>query len=105
RVTRWIWDGNVPIHEWMEKDPGAAAPPSLGDDAQATEAAARRHRAEFAARPAQGPPEWAVRSVDVGSREAPATWLFDPESFAPMAKLVGNARYSIVTDHLGAAKA
>jgi RHS repeat-associated protein len=42
----------------------------------------------------QGPPSR-------GTKEAPITWLFEPESFSPMAKLVGDEQYSIVTDHLG----
>ena len=29
------------------------------------------------------------------------TWVFDPESFAPAAKLQGEQRYSIVTNYLG----
>jgi RHS repeat-associated protein len=44
----------------------------------------------------QGPPAFTEGNID-----APITWLFDPESFAPMAKLAGNERYSIITDHLG----
>ncbi len=33
--------------------------------------------------------------------EAPITWLFEPESFSPLGKLVGGQRLGIVTDHLG----
>ncbi len=29
------------------------------------------------------------------------TWLFEPESFAPVAKIVDDKKYSIVTDYLG----
>jgi RHS repeat-associated protein len=52
RVTTWLWDGHVPLHE------------------QTTDA-------------------------------APVTWIFEPESFAPLAKIEGDRRYGIVTDHLG----
>lgn len=31
----------------------------------------------------------------------PVTWVFEPESFTPLAKLEGNRRYAILTDHLG----
>jgi RHS repeat-associated protein len=31
----------------------------------------------------------------------PTTWLFDPETFAPASKIVGDKYYSIITDHLG----
>jgi RHS repeat-associated protein len=62
RTTRWLWDGDVPVHEWVDGD-GARA----GDDL--------------------------------------TTWLFEPESFAPMAKVIrrGGATktYSIVSDYLG----
>jgi hypothetical protein len=40
-----------------------------------------------------------------GTAESPITWVFEPESFAPLAKLVGDSRYSLVTDHLGTPKA
>lgn len=35
------------------------------------------------------------------SKDEPVTWVFDPESFTPLAKLVGNESYSIISDHLG----
>jgi RHS repeat-associated protein len=47
--------------------------------------------AEFLLR---GPPER-------GTAEAPITWLFEPETFAPLARLTGDRRESIVTDYLG----
>ncbi|HEX2551134.1 MAG TPA: RHS repeat-associated core domain-containing protein, partial [Nocardioidaceae bacterium] len=101
RTTRWIWDANVPLHEWVEQ--GAAPPPMV--DARSTEnvdldeSADRRLKAERAGRPSLGPPD---RSApERGTAARPVTWLFDPETFAPAAKLVGSARYAIVTDHLG----
>src|SRR5258708_18886099 len=93
-TTRWLWEGNLPIHEWVETpapEQAATAPPPtsavIGD-----EIADQRRRAELNERPAQGPPATADR---------PITWLFEPESFAPLAKLVGDARHGIVTDPLG----
>ncbi len=59
RVTRWVWDGDKPLHEWQE----------LVLDGQNTDEV--------------------------------ITWLFDEDSFAPVARLQGRQRYSIVTDHLG----
>ncbi len=62
RTTRWLWNGNVPVHEWAD-----GGGPGGGDEL--------------------------------------TTWLFEPESFAPMAKVVrrGGATkaYSIVSDYLG----
>ncbi|HEX3697818.1 MAG TPA: glycohydrolase toxin TNT-related protein [Polyangia bacterium] len=97
RTTRWIWDGNVPIHEWVEATVAAevvTAPPPLSTIVT-DEIAARQCRADLNERPAQGPP------LDCGTSERPITWLFEPESFAPLAKLVGDSRQSIITDHLG----
>ena len=89
---------------------------ALDDVAVLDELAARRRRSERAAKPAQGPPDesfaapqpttpavpvWSTGATEPGTAKAPITWLFDPESFAPMAKLVGDARYAIITDHLG----
>ena len=39
---------------------------------------------------------WAASRASVVS-----TNLFEPESFAPMAKLVGDQQFSILSDHLG----
>src|SRR5690606_37171669 len=36
-----------------------------------------------------------------GNIDNPVTWLFEPDSFTPMAKLVGDEHYSIIADHLG----
>ena len=130
RTTRWIWDGNVPLHEWVEARAGAApagVSPAV-DTPVLDELAARRRRAERSASPAQGPPggeplftssprpyggsaapsalpsalpPWSAGATEPGTAAEPITWLFDPESFAPMAKLVGDAQYAILTDHLG----
>jgi RHS repeat-associated protein len=126
KTTKWIWDGNVPVHEWVEVDPAMlAAAPSPAPEAQAaaTEAAIRQRQAVLSEQPAQGPPpsapltqrsgesgneassgSLAPRSGErVGERgDAPfTTWIFEPEGFAPIAKLSGNEQHSIITDHLG----
>jgi RHS repeat-associated protein len=93
QTTYWVWDGNNPLHEWVEGRIGAL-PESAAPVLDSTEAVAKKRDAELEALLAQGPPER-------GTREAPITWLFEPESFAPMAKLVGGEQLSIVTDHLG----
>ena len=38
---------------------------------------------------------------DAGSVEALITWLFEEDSFAPIAKLTPTQCYSVITDHLG----
>jgi RHS repeat-associated protein len=55
-TTRWLWDGDVPVHEWTG-----------GDDASEL-----------------------------------CTWIFEPESFAPLGKIASDGTsYSVVTDYLG----
>lgn len=76
------------------------------------DALARRTRkvmlgAEFEGRSA---PEREVRFVwdghvplhEVASSENLTTWLFEPESFSPLAREDTTGRYAVVTDHLGA---
>jgi RHS repeat-associated protein len=93
QTTHWVWDGNVPLHEWVEGDLICLA--DAGGVACLTEdAAIHKREAELAQLLAQGPP---VR----GSAKQPITWLFEPESFAPMAKLSAAGVLSIVCDHLG----
>ena len=36
-----------------------------------------------------------------GQIEPLVTWIFEPGTFVPIAKIEGNARYGVVTDHLG----
>jgi len=91
-TTYWIWDGNNPLHEWRVADP--KAPPAPPAPEGAKEAASTRRDAEQSANPSTGPPANPVPDDLI-------TWLFDPNSFAPMAKLVGQDRYAIITDHLG----
>ena len=54
----------------------------------------KKREAELAEQLNQGPPQR-------GTKAAPITWLFEPESFAPMAKLVGDQQFSILSDHRG----
>lgn len=93
QTTRWVWDGNNPLHEWVGGElqplPESDVAPIWSDSADI-----KRREAELQQHLSQGPP---LRGV----RGAPITWLFEPESFAPMAKLVGGEKYSIATDYLG----
>jgi RHS repeat-associated protein len=69
KTTCWIWDGNVPLHEWEQ--------------------------------PADYYPDVEVPELVGKAFNNLTTWVFAPESFAPIAKLTDFGRYSIVTDHLG----
>lgn len=93
QTTRWVWDGNTPLHEWVEGDlqrPQAPEPPTIWS----ADAEIKRREADLQAYLLRGPPER-------GTLSAPITWLFDPESFAPMARLQGDDYQSILCDHLG----
>ena len=59
KTTRWVWDGNVPLHEWTEL------------------------------------------ALNGTNTDDIITWLFDAETFAPLAKLTPQTNYSVVSDHLG----
>jgi len=88
KTTKWIWDGNVPVHEWVEIDTAVLPAASPVPPAAISVAAIHQRAIDLSEQPAQGPP-------------APITWIFEPESFAPIAKLTGNEQHSIITDHLG----
>ncbi|HVI47541.1 MAG TPA: DUF6531 domain-containing protein [Chitinophaga sp.] len=74
QVTRWVWDGNVPLHEWRYN---GDYPPHV----QSTEDGDLQQQEE--------PVENLV------------TWVFEEGSFVPCAKLEDSAQYSIIADHLG----
>jgi RHS repeat-associated protein len=97
KITKWVWDGNVPLHEWVEADPDWVEPETAAPDTGVAEVAAttKSALAMLTSRPAQGPPR------TEGTSDNPITWLFEPESFSLLAKLVDGERYSIITDHLG----
>jgi len=109
KTTKWIWDGNVPLHEWVERDADtvdedfARAP----GEADAVAAGEKALKAMLAGRPANGPPKPTASEASLakasaeGTTDSPVTWVFEPESFAPLAKIVDGERFGIVVDHLG----
>ncbi len=103
--TQWMWDGNVPLHEWVEMVDAPSCLVAAVDSVGAESAARQRREALLLQQPAQGPPSafkpHHVSAAAEGTLEQPITWLFEPESFTPLAKIVGEATFSIVADHLG----
>jgi RHS repeat-associated protein len=75
KVTRRVWDGNTPLHEWTydEKDR-----PKIVTD-------------EFGLSHKEG--EEPTENI--------TTWVFEEGSFRPAAKLMEDKKYSIITDYLG----
>ncbi|WP_289040012.1 DUF6531 domain-containing protein [uncultured Zobellia sp.] len=74
-ITRFVWDGNVPLHEW---------------------------KYPFKDRPEWMVDEWGMLTKD---KEEPVenliTWVFDEGTFKPAAKIVDGEHFSIITDYLG----
>ncbi|RYZ87012.1 MAG: hypothetical protein EOO68_28155, partial [Moraxellaceae bacterium] len=108
KITRWVWDGNNPLHEWVEhKTDITNIQPLAQLQTTADDIAINQRRALLQEIESQGPPQATSEgtfnkgNVNKGTKERPVTWLFEPDSFAPMAKIVGDEHYSIITDHLG----
>jgi RHS repeat-associated protein len=77
QLTRFLWDGNVPIHEWSypAKERPVIIVDELGDLQQDNREPV--------------PPERL------------ATWVFEEGTIIPAAKIINGKQYSIITDHLG----
>ena len=77
RITRWVWDGNTPLHEWSY--PLDERPKTVFD--------------EFGMNSKEG--EEPITNL--------ITWVFEEGTFKPVAKLteMGYGNMSIITDHLG----
>lgn len=76
-LTRFVWNGNVPLHEWAypAKDRPVTTISELGDIVQSH-------------------PEPVPANTLV-------TWIFEEGTFVPAARLMVNRQYAIITDHLG----
>ncbi|WAS94523.1 DUF6531 domain-containing protein [Nannocystis punicea] len=89
--TRWIWDGDAPLHEWTAPegagDPPALSPPDLDEERWT---------------PRVSPYSLEYRPPRTTEAEV-LTWLFEPESFTPVARLTSHEREgtSLIADHLG----
>nr|WP_295873646.1 RHS repeat-associated core domain-containing protein [uncultured Chitinophaga sp.] len=77
RITRFVWDGNRPLHEWTypENDRPRKLVGENGDIIQS--------------HPEPVPAENLV------------TWMFDEGSFRLSAKITAKGRYAVITDHIG----
>lgn len=74
-ITRWVWDGNVPLHEWQYnlKDRPKTVINEVGK----------------------------VTKEKKEPLENLITWVFEQGSFKPTAKITKDETYSIITDYLG----
>ena len=77
-ITRWVWDGNNPLHEW---------------------------RYDLPQRPKTVINEFGQLTKDSEEpTENLITWVFEEGTFRPAAKLTNGKAYSIITDYLGTPK-
>ncbi|MCY1011730.1 hypothetical protein OV079_40500 [Nannocystis pusilla] len=85
RRTRWLWDGDVPLHEW-----------TLSPDLPELPTRAPTNPAD------ERPLDISIRSPSADDPEL-LTWIFEPATFTPVARLSSHAReaVSLVADHLG----
>jgi len=124
KKTCFVWDGDVPLHEWneagevptrkLDRAEAARVESLLATKAQLQRVFAKdwqarwdallgrdegfeRVHAELRARERDGEPKAADDAVG-----PVLTWLFDPGSFAPMGRLSDGDAHSIVADHVGA---
>ncbi|MWW26846.1 DUF6531 domain-containing protein [Algibacter lectus] len=74
-ITRFVWDGNVPLHEWQYN---LSDRPKLAVD-------------EFGMLTESDPEP--IKNL--------ITWVFDEGTFKPSAKITEEDTYSIITDYLG----
>jgi RHS repeat-associated protein len=94
KTTKWVWDGNLILHEWCE---GNINTEQNGYQKQTEEYGSYFHKLiqnQLSGRPSSGPPKQ-------GTASKPITWLFEPDSFTPLARMVGDSYLNIVSDHLG----
>ena len=74
-ITRWVWDGNTPLHEW---------------------------KYNLADRPKTVVNEFGDLVTDKAEpTESITSWVFDEGSFKPAAKIEAGKLQSIITDYLG----
>jgi len=85
KTTKWVWDGNVPVHEWVELEPGTLATPAPEMLAESEDAGLRQRAVDLAKRESQGPPpsgplypQSGERARARGTPDQPITWVFEP---------------------------
>jgi RHS repeat-associated protein len=113
QTTRWLWDGDVPLHEWVDGEYQAPKQTSAGHRKRLrmgsmVVAKIRRQEAELSSLLRRGPPGVEGASAEIatvdrrGTIDAPITWVFEPDTHTPVAKIVGGSSFPIITDAVGA---
>lgn len=76
-LTRFVWDGNVPLHEWVY--PASERPQVVVDDIG----------------------NMTPDHPEPVPAETLTTWIFEDRTAVPVAKIVNGRSYSIISDHIG----
>jgi len=105
KTTRWVWDGNNILHEWVEKNYKSLKKEQAAFKENA-EINIDNRTEQLTSTLTDVPPDYVEASLALfANSQIPAneltTWVFDPGRFVPLAKLNGERQYSIITDHLG----
>lgn len=87
RTTRWVWDGNVPLHEWIIPAEDFFTPILRTEDEKSL---------RLKSMAVLGVPE-----QPTSSNAQLITWVHEPDSFSILAKIQGESQFSVVTDYLG----
>ena len=113
RLTTYVYDGNVLLHQWDTvgvTDPAAVPHPAR----RCRRCPPRRQTTPYRTTPSEEaqrtvsrwpPKKYLPPGVDMAEllrdNDTLSTWVFDPGSFAPMARVLKHYQYSVITDHLG----
>lgn len=83
-TTKWVWDGNVPLHEWTE---------------EASNVPLKEQESDLHITP-EG--QLSLHTVYHARLLQPViTWVFEAGNPMPMGKLSGDSSFSIIVDHIG----
>ncbi len=97
RTTYWVWDGDQLLHEWTEQTKFKPQRSGIRIKSKSKEEGLiriKKRDEKIRIQAANAPP-------DKQENSEPITWVFEPDTFKPIAKIVGPHTYSIVSDHLG----
>ena len=90
KVIRFLWNGNMPFHEWEEMREADRKQPKVKVE----------YQADFMQRLAEREAEKARQKAGQKQPENLITWVFQ-DDFIPRGKLTRTGNYSIISDYLG----
>ncbi|MFV8753227.1 DUF6531 domain-containing protein [Nannocystaceae bacterium ST9] len=104
-TTRWLWDGDAILHEWVAAEVIETERIAVfGQEPPAVRAVARDLLGDDESTGYVEPAFIARKLGQPIVHDAPLgliTWISDPDTLAPSAKIVGERAFSVVCDHLG----